>query len=599
VTPAAPIAEVGRTWSFDLSPDGTMLLVVGDGSGRLQPWLVPLDGSPATMIPIEGSAQRCAWTPDGARFVAVIDPDGREDNQLAVVDPATGAAEPIAPHPGTRTELGAPYTTASRPFSPDGHWLAYATNRRAADRFDIVIHDLAAGAERTVLTAGEDGPEDRYFPVTFSWDSTRLLITRLHQNTEQDLYAADLGSGEVRLLTPHEGPAKYFGTAWRPEGIYLCATHHGDFTGLGVLDGGTVRWIDTPEHDIDCATLSADGGTLAWAVNEDGYSTLRARRVRTGAAVAVTGLPVSSYTMERCLDGKALQLSADGGTLFATDGAGALWQARLAEGTARRLTSGVGAPPRPDVVRFTSADGASVAGLLYRPAGPGPFPAVLHIHGGPESQAVPVTDPLIAGLLGRGIAVLATNIRGSAGYGLCYQRQIYRDWGGHDVEDLRAAAEFLRGQPWADADRIGVYGASYGGFASLSCLTRLPQYWRAGVAECAVSDLVQDVRNMPPAWQRRARDWVGDVSDPDELRRLRQASPVTHADGIRAPVLLVHGTNDTRVSITTCDDLYARLTELGKTVTYNRIDGAGHEIIQQQPGIAIVTCDWLARQLLP
>jgi dipeptidyl aminopeptidase/acylaminoacyl peptidase len=482
--------------------------------------------------------------------------------------------------------------------------MAFATNRRAVDCFDIVVRDLASGAERSVLTAGDVVPADRYFPVMFSWDSRQLLITLLHQNTQHDLYAADLGSGEVRLLTPHEGLAKYFGTAWRPEGIYLCATHDGDFTGVGLLDNaGGMHWIDTPEHDIDCAALSADGGTLAWAVNEDGFTTLRACEIKDGVAgkaVTVTGLPGGSYTRERSLDGRGLQLSSDGGTLFALDSIDALWSADLAARQARQLTksAGTATAPSPEVVRFASQDGVRVPALVYRPPGPGPFPVVLHIHGGPEDQAIPVSDPLIDGLLDRGIAVLATNIRGSSGYGLRYQRMIYRAWGGGDVTDLRAAAEFLRGQRWADPDRLGVYGASYGGFASLCCMTRLPEYWRAGVSECGVPDLVEDARTLPPTWRRRVADWIGDVNDPADRERLRQASPVTYADQIHAPLLLIHGTNDTRVAIGPTDAFHARLVEMGKTVTYRRIAGAGHEIAQQQAGFEAMTRDWLAENLL-
>jgi len=593
----------GRIRSFDLSPDGTRMLVTGDGSGRPQPWIVPLDGPAARLIPVDGAVQRCVWLPDGARFVALTDPDGREDNQLVLVDAATGFAEPIAARPRTRNEIGAPYTAGSSPCSPDGRWLAFATNRRAIDCFDIVVRDLATGVERTVLTAGSGVPADRYFPVTFSWDSRQLLITRLHQNTEHDLYAADLGSGEVRLLTAHDGFAKYFGTAWRPEGIYLCATRDGDFTGVGLLDNASImHWIDAPEHDIDCATLSADGGTLVWAVNMDGFTELRACEIKDGLAgevVPVTGLPFGCYARERSFDGHGLGLSADGGTVFALDAADALWSVDRAGGPARRLTAGAGtAVPVPEVARFTSADGVLVSGLVYRPPGPGPFPVVLHIHGGPEDQARPVSDPLIDGLLARGIAVLATNIRGSSGYGLRFQRMIYRDWGGGDVVDLRAAAEFLRAQPWADPDRLGVYGASYGGFASLSCMTRLPEYWRAGVSECGVADQVEDARTLPPTWRRRVVDWIGDVDDPADRERLRQASPITHVDQVRAPLLLIHGTNDTRVAIGTTDAFHARLTELGKPVTYRRIDGAGHEIAQQEAGFEAATIDWLAAHLL-
>lgn len=596
----------GRIRSFDLSPDGTRMLVTADGSGRPQPWIVPLDGSSPRMVPVAGAVQRCVWTPDGARFVALIDPDGREDNQLAIVDPATGTAELLTTQPGTRTEIGPPYTMASSPCSPDGRWLAFATNRRAIDCFDIVVRDLASGAERTMLTAGEGVPADRYFPVTFSWDSRQLLVIRLHQNTEHHLYAIDLGTGEVRRRTPAEGLAKYLATAWRPEGIYLCATREGNFTGVGLLPclpagAGVIGWIDTPEHDIDWATLSADGGTLAWAVNHDGFPTLMACEIKDGAAgdaAAITGLPAGGYTLEGAFDGHGLRLSADGRTLFVLDGTDALWSVDRAGGEARRLTASGLTPTAPEVVRFDSEDGVRVSGLVYRPAGPGPFPVVLHIHGGPETQAVPVSDPLIDGLLARGIAVLATNIRGSSGYGLRFQRMIYRDWGGGDVTDLRAAAEFLRAQPWADPDRLGVYGASYGGFASLSCLTRLPEYWRAGVSECGVADLVEDARTLPPTWRRRAVAWIGDVDDPADLERLRQASPITHADQIRAPLLLIHGTNDTRVAIGPTDAFHARLIELGKPVTYRRIDGAGHNIAQQEAGFEAKTVDWLAGQLL-
>jgi dipeptidyl aminopeptidase/acylaminoacyl peptidase len=124
-------------------------------------------------------------------------------------------------------------------------------------------------------------------------------------------------------------------------------------------------------------------------------------------------------------------------------------------------------------------------------------------------------------------------------------------------------------------DRLGVYGASYGGFASLCCMTRLPEYWRAGVGECGGPDLVEKARTVPSTWRRRTADWIGDVTDPADRERLRQASPATYADQIRAPLLLIHGTNDTRVAIGPTDAFHARLVELGKTVTYRRIDGAG------------------------
>jgi dipeptidyl aminopeptidase/acylaminoacyl peptidase len=589
----------GRIKMFDLSPDGRQLVAVADGSGRLQPWLIPLDGSAARLIELDGVVLRCAWRPDGSRFIAKVDPDGRDDYQLIEVSLADGCQQVIADQPGTRNDIGWPHRARSKPYSPDGRYLAYSSNRRDRTCFDIVLRDLSTGTERIVLEAGDQVPEDRYFPEMFSWDSRQLLVTRLHQQTEQDIYSVDLGTGTARLLTPHEGPAKHFAVAARPEGTYLCATKAGDFTALALLGhGGTMHWIDTPDHDIDFAVLSADGGTLAWSVNQNGYSTIKHCLIVDGQpqkVQQVTCLPPDAYVFETGIAGHVLQFADDGRTLLALDGGGAIWSVDLDQDEATRFGA-EHARIRPETVAFTSTDGTTVPAYLYKPDGPAPFPVVIDIHGGPEIQAMPVPEPLHEKLLARGIAVLVPNIRGSAGYGLRYQRLIYRDWGRGDVEDLRAAAEFLRAQPWADQDRLAVFGASYGGFAALCCLTMLPEYWRAGVSECGVSDQVQDIRTMPPMWRRRAKDWVGDVDDPEDLRRLIQASPITHVDRVRVPVLLLHGTNDTNVDIASSDTFYARLTELGRPVDYERITGAGHSI-SRQVDVPTLVCDWLADQL--
>ena len=591
-----------RIRTFDLSPDGRRLLVAANGSG----WLLPLDGAPATAIELDGTVLdgtvlRCVWRPDGSRFLAKVDPDGRDDYQLIEVDPASGEVTPIARQPGTRNDIGWPSCARSRPYSPDGRYLAYASNRRDPCCFDIVLRDLATGEERVVLQAGDQVPEDRYFPELFSWDSRRLLVTRLHQQTEQDIYAIDIGTATVSLLTPHEGPCRQFAVAARPEGVYLCATHDGNFTGLALLDNaGSVNWIDTPEHDIEFAVLSADGGTLAWAVNEDGYTAIRHCSITNGQPQAIeqiTCLPPDAYVFHIGLSGHVLQFGPDGRTLVTLDGGGdTIWLIDLDKDKATRI----GEPARrarPESVRFPSADGTVVTAFLYKPDRPGEkLPVVVDVHGGPEVQAMPVPEPLHEKLLAHGIAVLVPNIRGSSGYGLRYQRLIYRDWGGGDVADLRAAAEFLRAQPWADPDRLAVFGASYGGFAALCCLTMLPEYWRAGVSECGPCDQAQDIRTMSPLWRRRANAWMGDIDDPEDLKRMTQASPVTHVGRVRAPVLLVHGTNDTNVDIASSDAFYARLTELGKPVDYQRVDGAGHSV-SQKADMDTLICDWLAAQL--
>jgi dipeptidyl aminopeptidase/acylaminoacyl peptidase len=119
---------------------------------------------------------------------------------------------------------------------------------------------------------------------------------------------------------------------------------------------------------------------------------------------------------------------------------------------------------------------------------------LLSIHGGPAYQERPLYsmyNGLYQYLLHHGIAVLAPNIRGSAGYGLTYRQAVYRDWGGVDLQDLATVARYLRGQDWVDPDRIGLLGASYGGFAVLSCISRLAEIgWAAAVDMFGPANLV-------------------------------------------------------------------------------------------------------------
>ncbi|MFB9906993.1 S9 family peptidase [Allokutzneria oryzae] len=593
---------------FAPSPDGTLLAYISDASGSPQPWCLRLDGAAAPRLSeVDGTVTRLGWRPDGSRLLVQIDPDGAENYRIAEVDLVSGAVEWLTPE-GTRAEIGVPYASSGNPYSPDGRLLAYATSARDESVFDVFVRDLTTGAVTTVLQAGDEVSEDRYLPMFFSPDSRRLLVLRMHQGTEHDLFVCHLDTGAVEHVTPHEGPAKFLPAAWSEDGIYVCTTLGRDHTGLALLKpDGSLDWLATPDHDIDGAALSPDGRWLVWGVNVASYSRLEWLNRQTGDRGTVDGLPRCVATQEYGFDGQTLHLRGEELFVLASRATAAkdAWSVNLTTGGVRQLTdSGPDLPDdlvEPEVVRFPSADGRTVHGLLYRPRGVSRAGVVLDIHGGPEHQARPWFSGMTQRLLARGIGVLATNIRGSSGYGLSYQRLIYRDWGGGDLDDLAGAAAYLNGLSWVDGQRLGVFGASYGGFAALSCLTRLPQLWRAGVSICGVSDLVSDVRSFPPTWRRRARDWVGDPDDPADNARLREASPYRHAHRLQAPLLLVHGINDTRVSIAESDQMYARLVELDLPVELVRVDGEGHVVADRETRESEeeMVIEWFAEHLAP
>jgi dipeptidyl aminopeptidase/acylaminoacyl peptidase len=236
----------------------------------------------------------------------------------------------------------------------------------------------------------------------------------------------------------------------------------------------------------------------------------------------------------------------------------------------------------PTLVRYPTHDGRLIPAWLYRPAGDGPHAVVLSIHGGPEAQERPRYNygGLYQYLINRGIGVLAPNVRGSTGYGSAYQRLIHRDWGGAELGDFVAAARYLGSLDWVDAGRIGVFGGSYGGFATLSCLSRHPEFWACGVALVGPSNLVTLARSVPPTWRHMMAAWLG---DPDtEADYLLSRSPVSYAEAIRAPLFVIQGANDPRVVKAESDQIVEALRSRGVDVQYDVYEDEGHGFTKRE-----------------
>jgi dipeptidyl aminopeptidase/acylaminoacyl peptidase len=236
----------------------------------------------------------------------------------------------------------------------------------------------------------------------------------------------------------------------------------------------------------------------------------------------------------------------------------------------------------PEVIRYPSFD-REIPAFLYRPAGvEGKMPVLLSIHGGPEAQERPqyMYTGLYQYLCSRGIAVLATNIRGSTGYGKTYQKLIHHDWGGDELKDLEHAVLWLREQDWVDPERIGVFGGSFGGFATLSCVSRLPDYWACAVDIVGPSNLVTFAKAVPPTWKRMMAQWVGDPET--EVDFLMERSPISYVDQIKAPLFVVQGANDPRVVKAESDQIVERLRERGIEVRYDIYEDEGHGFTKRE-----------------
>jgi dipeptidyl aminopeptidase/acylaminoacyl peptidase len=141
--------------------------------------------------------------------------------------------------------------------------------------------------------------------------------------------------------------------------------------------------------------------------------------------------------------------------------------------------------------------------------------------------------------------------------------------------------------------RIGVYGGSFGGFATLSAMSRLPEYWAAGAEIVGPSNLLTFVRAVPPTWRRMMAEWVGDPDEDAEL--LRERSPITYVDQMKAPLLVLQGANDPRVVKGESDQMVGRLRELGRDVEYVVFEDEGHGFAKRAN---LLRAYWLVAEFL-
>ena len=580
----------------EFTPDGRRVLFVSNISGQFNLWSVDVDGGwPEQLTTFSDRSVREVSVAPGGTILFAADRDGDEFTQLFRIPADGGWPEQL-----TDARAGAAPHLPGR-VGADGTAFAFAANARRPQDGEVFLWD-GSGEPRYLFGEG------RYaFGGNHSPDGARLLAVDFRSNTDTSLYVLDAASGEAVELTEHEGDVKFLPGPWAADGsgFYVLTDEGREFQGLAFqhLEPGRRDWVETPERDVDEVAGSADGRVLAWTENLDGWARVRVRDLGRGEELPEPRLPHGTGSPA----GSGLALSRDGSRLaLVWDQPGRppeVYVVETATGEARPVTESRLGGLRslrlrePELVSYPSFDGREIPAWLYRPEGEGPAPFVLAIHGGPEAQERPIYRPVYQYLLSRGIGVLATNVRGSTGYGKTYQKLIHHDWGGGDLEDWRHAAEWLRAQDAVDGGRLGVYGGSYGGFATLSCVTRLPEYWAAAVDIVGPANLLTFVRAVPPTWLRFMAKWVGDPQTEEEF--LRGRSPITFVDQVRAPLLVLQGANDPRVVKSESDQMVERLRELGREVEYVVFEDEGHGFTRYANEVRAyrLTCEWLERHL--
>ncbi len=225
-------------------------------------------------------------------------------------------------------------------------------------------------------------------------------------------------------------------------------------------------------------------------------------------------------------------------------------------------------------ITFPTTNQQEIQGWLAVPEGEGPFPLILDTHGGPQAVQAENFDPNAQAWLDHGFAWASINYRGSTTFGKDFEESIWGNLGQLEVEDMVAARDFLVKEGIAATDKIFLTGWSYGGYLTLQALGKFPDLWAAGLAGIAIADWTLSYEDSAETLKKYCVAMFGGTPE-EKPEQYKMSSPITYAENVLAPVLIIQGRTDTRTPARPIEVYEQKMKSLGKEIEVAWFD-AGH-----------------------
>jgi dipeptidyl aminopeptidase/acylaminoacyl peptidase len=523
--------------------------------------------------------------PEGSLLALTMDQGGSEFGQIFLLDPASAALRMISDGSSRNSRLL---------WDRAGARLAYQSTRRDGHSKDIWLTDVRHPGNASLIL--EAPAETWWGPVDFSKDGKSLLVQQYIGATDSRVFILDLDSGNRRQVAGNQDtPSANRGVVFdhNDQGFYLITNTRGQGAELArqpLQEGALTEFISTSiPWDVNEFALSPDGRRGAFTTNEDGISRLYLLDTRKQRYWLVEDLPVGLiYNLRFNPDSRRLAM-----TLSTAQSPSDVFvirmgrSARVVKSLQRWTFSEVGGLDtrdfvEPRLVRYPTFDQQGgkprrIPAFVYQPRGDGPFPVIIYIHGGPESQYRPSfssTFQMWAAELGA--AIIAPNVRGSLGYGneyLSLDDGFRRE---DSVRDIGALLDWIAGQPELDESRVAVYGGSYGGYMVLASAVHYSNRLKAAVDVVGISNFVTFLESTQDYRRDLRRIEYGDEREPEMRAFLEHISPLNQVEKIQVPLLVVQGQNDPRVPVTEAEQIVSALRDRGNPVWYINALNEGH-----------------------
>ncbi|MCE4603972.1 MAG: S9 family peptidase [Aeropyrum sp.] len=463
-------------------------------------------------------------------------------------------------------------------WDPSGRLLAFTSNLRNGVDFDLYVYDRISGATRLVA-------ELTGINIAAEWiDPERILVVHRETNLDSDIYLVNISRGSTTNLTRHQGEALNISPRRLDKNKILYLSNLDDeYLSIRIKDveGGSERVVYREDWDIEAIQL-VDGNAI-FSVNYDGESILKKALIMDDSISKpkiIEGIPrgtISSLDANRrgmivaSVSSPKIGIEVFAGSIDKNTMLERVTYSPKAWISEERLVE-------PSKFEYESFDGLKIRGLVYSPPDESEksHPAVVYLHGGPESQERFRFNFFPQALANLGIATVAPNFRGSSGYGKTFVHLDDIDKRLDAVRDVYHAVKHLADRGFIDESRVCVMGGSYGGYLTLMSLAIYPDIWRCGVEIVGIVNLVTFIKNTSP-YRRKYR--MAEYGDPDKHGDVMlRLSPISYIDRIRAPLMVIHGAKDPRVPVSEAEQLVDALRSRGIEVKYVRLEDEGHGI---------------------
>jgi dipeptidyl aminopeptidase/acylaminoacyl peptidase len=570
---------------FRLSEDGRTLgfmqpVVAPDGGRRLNVFVQPLQGSRLVGEPRQLTRETARdinlyyWK--GSHTI-LYDKDfgGDENFHVVAIDVKSGRITDLTPGEKVRASI-------LDILLDDPRHILVSHNRRDAQVFDVYRIDLGTGKETLVA----QNPGDIVGWMTDHAGRLRVAMKTEGLNSIMLYRASEKGAFKPLITTDYKTEVEPTFFTFDNRRLYAISNRGRDKKALVVIDPAKpdVEEVLYVHSDVDLGGAAYSRLrkklTLAeyqTAKPERKFFDARARTLFARIRAKLPGYDLTLQSNTKAEDKYIVAAYND-----RTPGARYLYDWKSDSITKlgdinSRIPAAAMAPMKP--VQYRSRDGLTINGYLTLPVAREPknLACIVNPHGGPWFRDGWGYNPEVQFLANRGFCVLQMNFRGSAGYGRAFWEASFGQWGLKMQDDITDGAQWLVAQGIADPKRIGIYGGSYGGYATLAGVTFTPDLYAAAVDYVGVSNLFTFIETMPPYWKPMLPKFFDMVGDPQkDAERMRAVSPVFHAERIKTPLLVVQGARDPRVNKNESDQMVAALKQRGVAVEYLVKDNEGH-----------------------